>query len=121
MVDNYRLAVNRRIPKYIQCIQLNAQHSRAATSNLIQLISANNIDLAFIQEPYVINNQLAGIPKTFKTFTHGNGRKRSAIIVNNREMDTIMINQLSDADCVVVEVSLQKFKFYAVSKYCDST
>lgn len=119
MGDNYRPPRNRRQTKPIQCIQVNAQHSRAATSNLIQLISAHNIDLTFVQEPYLINNQPAGIPKNFKTFTHGNGRKRSAIIVNNSEMDTIMINQLSDADCVVVEVNWYKFGFYVVSKYFD--
>ena len=121
MADNHRLPRNSRKLKPIRCIQANVQHSRAATNNLIQLISAHNIDLIFIQEPYVINNQLAGIPKKLKTFTHGNGMRRSAIIVNNCDIDAIMINQLSDADCVVVEVRLQEFGFFVVSKYFDIT
>lgn len=100
-------------------IQINLQHSRTATSNLIQLINELNIDLVFVQEPYLINNKLAGIPKKFKTFTYGNDRKRAAVIVNNCEVDVIMINQLSNKDCVVVEVSMRDLRFYAVSKYFD--
>jgi hypothetical protein len=52
-----------------------------------------------VQEPYtVVNvagfpnvNNVAGFPKSFKIFAHGNGRKRSAIIVNNN-IDAIAIN-----------------------------
>lgn len=51
MADNHRLPRNSRKLKPIRCIQANVQHSRAATNNLIQLISAHNIDLTFIQEP----------------------------------------------------------------------
>ena len=51
----------------LNCFQINLQHSRTATSNLVQLINQHRIDVAFIQEPYTIRNQLAGIPKTFRT------------------------------------------------------
>jgi len=34
----------------------------------------------------------------------GNGRKRSALPVNNKEIDVELITQLSDEDCIVKEI-----------------
>ena len=45
----------------LNCLQINSQHSCTATSNLVQLTNQHRIDVAFIQEPYAIHNQLAGI------------------------------------------------------------
>jgi len=35
----------------------------------------------------------------------GNGRKRSALLVNNKEIDIVLITQISDEDCIVAEIS----------------
>jgi hypothetical protein len=58
----------------------------------------NQIDLAFIQEPYNISNHLAGIPKSLRTYVSGDRRKRSALFVNNKEIDVVLITQYSDED-----------------------
>jgi len=68
----------------MKCGKLNLQHSRTATYNLTQLIYHNKIDVAFVQEPYIVLNNVAGFRKSFRNFAHGNGRKRSAFIVNNK-------------------------------------
>ena len=60
--------------KPLRCLQVNLQHKRAATGNLVQIMSENKIDLAFVQEPYIIRNNLAGIPKSLRNFVSGNGR-----------------------------------------------
>jgi len=80
----------------IKCSQLKLQHSRTATFNLTQIILQNNIDVAFVQEPYTV-------PKSFKIFAHGNDRKRSAIIVNNNNIDEIAIKQVSHEDAILIE------------------
>ena len=77
----------------IKCAQLNLQHSRTATYNLTQLILQNNIDVTYVQEPYTVLNNVAGFPKSFRIFAHGGGRKGSAIIVNNNNIDAITIRQ----------------------------
>jgi len=82
----------------IKCAQLNLQHSKTATHNLTQLILHNSIDVAFVQETYIGLNNVAGFPKSFRIFAHGNGRKRSAIIVNNNKIDAIAIRQVSDEE-----------------------
>jgi len=89
--------VNRtnREAKPLRCLQVNLQHKRAATNNLVQMMSENQIDLAFIEEPYIISNNLPGILKSFRTYVSSNERKRSALLVNNKEINVIIITQLS--------------------------
>jgi hypothetical protein len=84
-------------------------------------MSSNQIDLAFVQEPYIIRNNLAGLPKSLRTYASGNGRKRSALLVNNKEIDVVLITQLSNEDCIVAEISYRNRKFYSVSSYFDIT
>ena len=98
-----RINTSKRQTK-IKCMQLNLQHSRTATYNLTQIILQNNIDIAFLQEPYTVLNNVAGFPKSFKIFALANGRKRSAIIVNNN-IGTIAIQQVSDEDAISIELS----------------
>jgi len=72
--------------KHLRFPQVNLQHTRAAMNNLVQMMSENQIDIAFVQQPYIICNNLAGIPKTLRTYVSGNGRKRSALLVNKKQM-----------------------------------
>jgi len=102
-------------PTQIKCLQSNLQHSRTATYNLTQIIIQNNIDVAFLKEPYNISNNVAGLPKSFKIFLSGNGRKRSAIIVNNK--DTVATTQVSDKDATLVEVSYKGLNLFEASLY----
>jgi len=88
----------------LNCFQINLQHTRTATSNLVQLINQHNVDITFIQEPHTINNKLAGLPKSYKVYTSGDGMKRIAIVIKNYQLDVTLITQLSNEDCVVVEV-----------------
>jgi hypothetical protein len=110
-----RTNVSKRLTT-IKCVQLNLQHSRTATYNLTQLILLNNIDVAFVQEPYTVVNNVAGFPKSFRIFAHGGGRKRSAVIINNN-IDAIVIRQLSDEDASLLEFRHGGLNFYGASLY----
>lgn len=103
----------------LKCIQINLQHSRVATDNLVRLISENAIDMLFLQEPYTILNKIVGIPNKYKIFASGGGRSRAAIVVTNNQIDTLLIKQLSDADTVVLEVITDNVKIILVSMYLD--
>jgi hypothetical protein len=84
-------------------------------------MTEKQIDLAFVQEPYNIRNYLAGIPKLLRTYVSGDGRKRSSLFVNNKEIDVVLITQYSDEDCVVAEITYRNTKFYGISLYFDIT
>jgi hypothetical protein len=62
--------------KPLSCVQVNLQHKRAATNNLVKMMIENQIDLAFVQDHYIISNNLAGIPTLVRSYVNGSGRKR---------------------------------------------
>jgi len=64
---------------------------------------------------------MAGLPKSLRTYVSGNGRKRSALLVNNKEIGVVIITQLSDEDCIVAGISYGNTKFYGISLYFDIT
>jgi len=103
----------------IKCLQINLQHSRAATANLTKIVTDDEIDIIFIQEPYTIQGKVIGIPTRYTTFTAGGARPRAAVIVTNKGIDTTMIRQLSDKDAVTVEVIKGNTKIIAASMYFD--
>jgi exonuclease III len=104
----------------LKCIQLNFQHSRSATDNLTEIIEEENTDILCLQEPYEIRNKIAGMPRRLKIFTAGEGKHREAIAVN-KNLDTILIKQLSDEDTVVLEIIFSDIKMIIASLYFDIT
>jgi len=103
----------------IKCIQINLQHSRVATDNLVKIIEKDGTDILCIQEPYTIRNKVVGITKKYKIFTSGEGRNQAAIVVTNKQLDTLLIKQLSDEDIVVLEVIFDNVKIILTSMYFD--
>jgi len=55
---------------------------------------------------------------TILHFASGEGRKRAAIVINNKQVDTILINQLSDEDTVVLEIKVD-VRIIIASTYFD--
>jgi len=89
----------------IKCIQFNLQHSKAAKANLMNITEKDKTDIISIQEPYIFQCKAAGIRKIYKTYTSKEGRCRAAVVATkNNQIDTILIQQLSDADTVVVVI-----------------
>jgi hypothetical protein len=76
-------------------------------------------DMIRIQEPYAIGNKIVGLPQYYKVFASGEGRKQAAITINNRQIDTLLINQLSDEDTVVLETKVDNTRIIIASLYFD--
>jgi hypothetical protein len=82
----------------ITFIQVNLQHSRAATANLMKAVAEDETDIIFIQEPHTIQGKISGISTRYKIFTSGVDRCRAAAIVTNNQLDVMLVHQMSDAD-----------------------
>jgi molybdopterin converting factor small subunit len=95
------------------------QHSRLATGNLRKIIEEDSTDILCIQEPYTIQNKIAGLSKNHKNFATGEGRNRAAIVVTNNQIDALLIKQISDEDVVVLELILGNVKIILASMYFD--
>jgi len=55
----------------------------------------------------------------YKVFASGEGRKRAAIVINNRKIDTLLINQLSDENAIVLETKVDNTRIIIASLYFD--
>ena len=61
----------------LKCAQINLQHARVATANLMKYIADNKVDIISIQEPYIHHGRAAGIDAKYKTFTAGEAKQNS--------------------------------------------
>jgi SAM-dependent MidA family methyltransferase len=82
-------------------------------------MNTENIDIVFIQEPYVYQNRIKGITKGYRTYACGEEKSRAAIIIPNDTIDAIMITQCSDNDMVLLEIKMGQETFYAASAYME--
>ena len=103
----------------IRCMQINLQHSRVATANLMQLTEEESTDILSIQEPYILQNNVTGIPLKYRIYSIPNTRCRAAIVIKNKQIDAILLKQLSDADAIVAEITVNGAKFFFASMYFD--
>jgi len=92
----------------IKFLQINLKHPRTATNNVMKIIDEDGTDVLCIQEPNVIPNKIAGIPRKHKIYASGEERHRAAIVVTNNQIDFLLLRQLSDEDTVVLEVVSNK-------------
>jgi hypothetical protein len=103
----------------LECLQINLQLSKLATDNLRKIMEEEGTDVICIQEPYNIGHKIGGLPRHCTVLTSGEGRKRTAVIINNRHTDAIRITQLSDEVATVMEVRVGSDTFVVASMYFD--
>jgi len=87
----------------------------------MELVQKEHTDIVLVQEPYTIQNKLAGITRTHRTYITNEERSRAAIIIANAEIDALIIKQLCDRDTIVAEVKYKSMRFLAASMYFDIT
>jgi len=88
----------------VRCNQVNLQHSRTATDNIMRVIITQKIGILLIQEPRLFQGRPLEITKRCRTFIAGEGNCRAAIVVSDTTIDALLITQLSDNDAVLLEV-----------------
>ena len=69
----------------ISCMQINLQHSRIATDNLMKLSKQEQSNILFIQEPYLYKHRMAGIPNPNRIYTSLEDNNRAAIVITNKK------------------------------------
>jgi SAM-dependent MidA family methyltransferase len=82
-------------------------------------MSTENIEISFLQEPYIYQNRPKGISTGYRTYTHGQGKSRAAIIITNDTLDAIFITQYSDNDTLLLEIHKTSNTLNAASIYME--
>ena len=67
----------------LKCAQINLQHARVATANLMKYIADNKCEIS-TQEPHIHLGRAARIGRNYKIFTAGEARSRTAVIIMNQ-------------------------------------
>ncbi|XP_035220165.1 uncharacterized protein LOC118193215 [Stegodyphus dumicola] len=78
----------------LTCAQVNLQRSRAATLNFIDFMIRNEIQLALLQEPYVKDGKIIGLPNCSKIFFSGSFK---ALIIYNGPLNPFFVARTLDA------------------------
>ena len=116
--DNLRNRLGNSI-KRLKCLQINLQHSRLATDNLVKIMNEEDVDVVSIQKPYNIGSSIGGIPRTYTVISAGAGKNRAAIVIKSKQLNAILITQISDEDATVVELQLGRVTLIIASMYFD--
>jgi len=91
------------------------QNSRLARDNLINLIQQDPTDIVFVQEKYLLQNKIAGIPRAYRTYISKEGKSRKAIIIANDNTDQVLITQLSCRLNIVLELRYESLRIFAAN------
>lgn len=102
----------------LRYVQINLKHSIEASDNLIFFMITNNIDIAFVQEPWTSDTKVKGLThQNYKTlFKETESRPRACLIASNHLKIHLMPN-FSDADTTVAKVEWGKNNITLVSSY----
>ena len=105
----------------LNCLQINLQHSRLATENLVKIIEEEGFYILCVQETYTIGKKMWVFREPIQTTRQGKEGNGRQIVINNKQIDTILITQISDEDVVVLETRVDFVTFIIASMYIDIT
>ena len=103
-VNKGRRWINNNQQISIRRMQINVQNCRLARDNSMNLIQQDPTDIVFVQEKYLLQNKIAGIPRAYGTYISKEGKSRKAIIIANDNIDQVLITQLSGRLNIVLEL-----------------
>lgn len=63
-----------------RCIQVNLQHAKAASAVLVNRFTREHLDVAFIQEPYLVKNQIKALTGELLYVTSTEGGPRACLL-----------------------------------------
>ncbi|XP_053964336.1 uncharacterized protein LOC128867256 [Anastrepha ludens] len=99
-------------------LQINLQHSKAASANLLIRLEQGGADIVLIQEPWLSSNGISGLrTKSYKLVAYSRtGKPRSCILIR-RELNAFILPNFSNEDIVTVSLEGPAGKLWLMSVY----
>ncbi|XP_053956259.1 uncharacterized protein LOC128861906 [Anastrepha ludens] len=99
-------------------LQINLQHSKAASANLLIHLEQDEADIVLIQEPWLSSNGISGLrTKSYKLVAYSRtGKPRSCILIR-RELNAFILHNFSNEDIVTVSLEGPAGKLWLMSVY----
>lgn len=101
----------------LRILQLNGQRCYGVMSELGDCMLRERLSICLLQEPYVRNGVVVGLPSAMRAYVSMNGG--AAIVVNDRNSDVIPVPELTDEYGVCLWFRNTLFEGYMVSVYCQ--
>ncbi|CAM1326027.1 Uncharacterised protein r2_g3499 [Pycnogonum litorale] len=103
-MDDRSLSDRRTGLKKIKIGQINLQRSYAATVNAEYLVKKHDLDMMCLQEPYVSNNAIGGLPMGFRIIESGEHTIKSGIAVHAADLQFFHPLHHSSGNMVFLEI-----------------
>jgi len=92
----------------MKVLQVNLQHSKAASAVLCRMLASGLADLALVQEPWLCHGKIKGLRSNGGVLIYDTSSKRPrTVIVVNRKVDHIQIHEHCSSDLVTVRVRVE--------------
>ncbi|XP_053967116.1 uncharacterized protein LOC128868717 [Anastrepha ludens] len=107
----------RRLLK-MKILQINLQHSKAASANLLIHLEQGGVDVVLIQEPWLSSSGISGIrTKNYLLMVHsGAGKPRSCILIR-KELKAFILPNFSNEDIVSISLESTTGRLWLISAY----
>ena len=98
--------------------QINLQHSKIASANLLIRLSDAGCDLVLIQEPWLVNGKVSGLgTRDYRVVVDNEaGRPRSCLLINNK-LSFHFIPSFSNSDITTIGMILDSRIIWVISAY----
>ncbi|XP_049315761.1 uncharacterized protein LOC125779165 [Bactrocera dorsalis] len=99
-------------------LQINLQHSKAASANLLLRLEQDEADVVLIQEPWLTSSGISGLrTKSHKLLANNDvGRNRACMLVRN-ELTVFLLPNFSNADIVTAKLECDTGNVWIISAY----
>lgn len=92
-------------------VQLNCQRSYGVMCEIGMVIRREKISIALLQEPYVCNGRVVGLPSDMRVFTCGTNPK-VAVVVEDSKLNAMAVNECMNEFGLCVWVKGRSEEFY---------
>ena len=103
--------------RVISCVQINSQHSKAASIEL----SKKDVEILFITEPYQIRNKVSTLINRSQSqvlAAEGAHKPRAALRVR-QDLHPWIVTDFTEADMCVASIKIKNQEVYVCSLYLD--
>ena len=104
----------------VKFVQINLHRCKAATQQLVLNMEANDVAVAFVQEPYCFRGFLPGFPSTYRIYQDFKSEViKAAIIVRATFLTAFLDLRFLDYNMVTIDIILNNKKYFLFSYYFE--
>lgn len=81
---------------HLKVVQCNCQRAYAVMCDMGVMLGERRVSVALLQEPYVKDGRVLGLPLSMDVIVCENGCVRVAVVVNDPKLDVMCVRECTD-------------------------